>query len=98
MRIIVGIGGGIAAYKAAMLLRLFAKNGDEVIAMRAGSIMAHGRPEEVVTAEMVEEVFGLAAVIAPHPVARPPPGTPPHSSRSGEPACISTAKSAASPN
>lgn len=33
MRIIVGIGGGIAAYKAAMLLRLFAKNGDEVIAM-----------------------------------------------------------------
>ena len=33
MRIIVGIGGGIAAYKVAMLLRLFAKNGDEVIAM-----------------------------------------------------------------
>ena len=33
MRIIVGIGGGIAAYKAAMLLRLFAKNGDGVIAM-----------------------------------------------------------------
>lgn len=33
MRIIVGIGGGIAAYKAVMLLRLFAKNGDEVIAM-----------------------------------------------------------------
>ena len=33
MRIIVGIGGGIAAYKAAMLLRLFAKNGDEVIAI-----------------------------------------------------------------
>ena len=33
MRIIVGIGGGIAAYKAAMLLRFFAKNGDEVIAM-----------------------------------------------------------------
>ena len=31
MRIIVGMGGGIAAYKAAMLLRLFAKNGDEVI-------------------------------------------------------------------
>lgn len=33
MRIIVGMGGGIAAYKAAMLLRLFAKNGDEVVAM-----------------------------------------------------------------
>lgn len=33
MRIIVGIGGGIAAYKAVMLLRLFAKGGHEVIAM-----------------------------------------------------------------
>ena len=33
MSIILGIGGGIDAYKAAMLLRLFAKNGDEVIAM-----------------------------------------------------------------
>ncbi|MFC2645995.1 MAG: flavoprotein, partial [Rothia dentocariosa] len=33
MRIIVGIGGGIAAYKAVMLLRLFAKDGHEVIAM-----------------------------------------------------------------
>ena len=33
MRIIVGIGGGIAAYKAVMLLRLFAKDGHEVIAI-----------------------------------------------------------------
>ena len=33
MPIIVGIGGGIAAYKAAMLLRLFSKAGHEVIAM-----------------------------------------------------------------
>ena len=33
MRIIVGIGGGIAAYKAVMLLRLFTKGGHEVIAM-----------------------------------------------------------------
>ena len=33
MRIIVDIGGGIAAYKAVMLLRLFAKDGHEVIAL-----------------------------------------------------------------
>ena len=33
MRIVVGIGGGIAAYKATMLLRLFSKAGHEVIAM-----------------------------------------------------------------
>ena len=33
--------------------------GDEVIAMRAGAIVAHGAPSEVVTAQVVEEVFGL---------------------------------------
>ncbi|MDO4898675.1 MAG: flavoprotein, partial [Rothia sp. (in: high G+C Gram-positive bacteria)] len=33
MRVIIGIGGGIAAYKAAMLLRLFSKAGHEVVAM-----------------------------------------------------------------
>ena len=46
--------------------------GDEVIAMRAGSILAHGRPEEVVTAEMVEEVFGLAVQVISDPLT----GTP----------------------
>ncbi|WP_421084133.1 bifunctional phosphopantothenoylcysteine decarboxylase/phosphopantothenate--cysteine ligase CoaBC [Rothia nasimurium] len=33
MRVVVGIGGGIAAYKAAMLLRVFGKAGHEVIAV-----------------------------------------------------------------
>ncbi|WP_129658690.1 bifunctional phosphopantothenoylcysteine decarboxylase/phosphopantothenate--cysteine ligase CoaBC [Rothia uropygialis] len=33
MRIILGIGGGIAAYKAAMLLRLLSEDGREVVAM-----------------------------------------------------------------
>ncbi|MFW0110402.1 bifunctional phosphopantothenoylcysteine decarboxylase/phosphopantothenate--cysteine ligase CoaBC [Rothia sp. P13129] len=33
MRIVIGIGGGIAAYKATSLLRLFSKAGHEVIAM-----------------------------------------------------------------
>lgn len=33
MRVVIGIGGGIAAYKAAMLLRLFGKAGHEVIAV-----------------------------------------------------------------
>lgn len=33
MRIVLGIGGGIAAYKAAMLLRLFSEAGHEVVAM-----------------------------------------------------------------
>ena len=46
--------------------------GDEVIAMRTGSIMAHGHPEEVVTAEMVEEVFGLKVQVISDPLT----GTP----------------------
>ena len=46
--------------------------GDEVIAMRAGSILAHGRPEEVVTAEMVEDVFGLKVQVISDPLT----GTP----------------------
>lgn len=46
--------------------------GDEVIAMRMDSIVAHGRPEEVVTAEMVEEVFGLAVRVISDPLT----GTP----------------------
>ena len=30
MRIVLGVGGGIAAYKAALLLRLFTEDGHEV--------------------------------------------------------------------
>ena len=45
MRIIVGIGGGIAAYKAAMLLRLFGKAGHEVIAMPTNTALEFvGKP------------------------------------------------------
>ncbi len=40
--------------------------------MRAGSIVAAGDPAEVVTAELVRDVFGVESVIAPDPVT----GTP----------------------
>ena len=46
--------------------------GDEVIAMRDGSVLAHGAPEDVVTAEMVEEVFGLPVQVITDPLT----GTP----------------------
>ncbi|MCW6011093.1 ABC transporter ATP-binding protein [Micromonospora sp. CPCC 205371] len=45
---------------------------DHVIAMCDGSIVAEGAPTEVVTAELVEKVFGLACMVVPDPVA----GTP----------------------
>jgi iron complex transport system ATP-binding protein len=45
---------------------------DHVIAMSDGSIVAEGAPTEVVTAELVEKVFGLTCMVVPDPVA----GTP----------------------
>jgi iron complex transport system ATP-binding protein len=45
---------------------------DHVIAMADGSIVAEGPPSEVITAELVEKVFGLSCVVVPDPVA----GTP----------------------
>lgn len=45
---------------------------DHIIAMADGAIVAEGAPSEVITAELVAKVFGLACVIVPDPVA----GTP----------------------
>lgn len=43
-----------------------------LIAMRSGSIVAEGKPAEVVTCELVEEVFDLRCTLVPDPVS----GTP----------------------
>jgi iron complex transport system ATP-binding protein len=53
-------------------LNLAARFCDHVIAMADGSIIAEGPPAEVVTAELVEKVFGLACIVIPDPIA----GTP----------------------
>ncbi|MCO1655446.1 ABC transporter ATP-binding protein [Pseudonocardia humida] len=45
---------------------------DHVIAMADGAIVAEGAPGDVVTAELVAKVFGMACVVVPDPVA----GTP----------------------
>jgi iron complex transport system ATP-binding protein len=45
---------------------------DHIIAMADGAIIAEGPPTEVVTAELVEKVFGLTCVVVPDPVS----GTP----------------------
>ncbi|WP_413101793.1 ABC transporter ATP-binding protein [Streptomyces sp. Inha503] len=56
-----------------------ARYADHLIAMKGGSIVARGRPEGIVTAELVHEVFGLDSVVVPDPVTGSPlvvPGTP----------------------
>ncbi|MGW3496838.1 ABC transporter ATP-binding protein [Streptomyces sp. NPDC001020] len=45
-----------------------ARYADHLIAMRAGRIVAQGSPGDIVTAELVQEVFGLASVVVPDPV------------------------------
>ncbi|MDU0348237.1 ABC transporter ATP-binding protein [Actinomyces sp. MRS3W] len=46
--------------------------GDRVIAMRQGRILANGAPAQVVTPQLVEEVFGLPVQVVPDPLT----GTP----------------------
>lgn len=43
-----------------------------LVAMRDGSVVARGRPTEIVTADLVEEVFGLPCLVVDDPVS----GTP----------------------
>lgn len=49
-----------------------ARFGTHMIAMKDGAVVAEGTPSEIVTAELVEEVFGLRCLVVPDPVV----GTP----------------------
>jgi iron complex transport system ATP-binding protein len=53
-------------------LNLACRYADHIIAMKRGSIVAEGPPREVITAEVVTDVFGLACEVVPDPVS----GTP----------------------
>jgi ABC-type cobalamin/Fe3+-siderophores transport system ATPase subunit len=45
---------------------------DEIIAMKDGAIVAQGAPEEIVTAELVDEVFGIGCTVIDDPVTGAP--------------------------
>ncbi|GAA4722805.1 ABC transporter ATP-binding protein [Phytohabitans rumicis] len=49
-----------------------ARFGTHLIAMKDGQVVAEGTPDQIVTAELVEEVFGLRCLVVADPVA----GTP----------------------
>jgi iron complex transport system ATP-binding protein len=53
-------------------LNLACRYADHLVAMRAGRMIAAGAPDEVVTAALVEEVFGLACRVVPDPVTATP--------------------------
>jgi iron complex transport system ATP-binding protein len=49
-------------------LSLAARYADHLVAMRDGRIVAQGPPREVITTELLAEVFGLDAAVLPDPV------------------------------
>ncbi|RCS61165.1 ABC transporter ATP-binding protein [Microbacterium sp. JB110] len=53
-----------------------ARYGTHLIAMKDGAIVAEGAPSEIVTAELVEEVFGLRCLVVPDPVSGTPSVVP----------------------
>ena len=57
-------------------LNMAARYADELVAMKAGRVHASGAPHEVITADIVEEVFGLANQITTDPVSGKPMVTP----------------------
>ena len=53
-------------------LNLASRYATHLIAMRDGAIAAQGRPNDIITEELVDHVFGLQARIVPDPVAGSP--------------------------
>ncbi|MGN0064171.1 MAG: ABC transporter ATP-binding protein [Nocardioides sp.] len=53
-------------------LNLAARYADHLVAMKDGRLVAQGPPTEVVTAELVHEVFGLECRVVPDPVSHTP--------------------------
>ncbi|ONH52452.1 iron-dicitrate transporter ATP-binding subunit [Frankia sp. CcI49] len=61
-----------------------ARYATHLIAMKDGAVVAEGPPSEIVTAELVEEVFGLRCLVVPDPVAGTPAVVPLGRDRGGE--------------
>jgi ABC-type cobalamin/Fe3+-siderophores transport system ATPase subunit len=53
-----------------------ARYATHLIAMKDGEVVAEGRPSDIVTAELVEEVFGLPCVVVPDPITGKPSVVP----------------------
>src|SRR4051794_10039449 len=49
-----------------------ARYADHLIAMRDGTVHAEGPPADVVTAELVKDIFGMASQVVPDPVSLTP--------------------------
>lgn len=53
-----------------------ARYGTHLVAMKDGRVVAQGAPRDIVTAELVEEVFGLRCIVVPDPISGAPSVVP----------------------
>lgn len=53
-------------------INLAARYADHLFALKAGRLVAHGTPDDVVTAELMRDVFDLDSVVIPDPVSGSP--------------------------
>ncbi len=53
-------------------LNLACRYADHIVAMKSGRIVAKGAPSQVITADVVHDVFGMRAQIVPDPVSATP--------------------------
>jgi iron complex transport system ATP-binding protein len=53
-------------------LNLAARYADELVAMRDGRVHATGKPVEIVTPQLVRDVFGLGCSVIPDPLTGKP--------------------------
>jgi iron complex transport system ATP-binding protein len=53
-------------------MNLAARYSDHLFALRAGRIVANGAPRDVMTSDLIREVFDLDALVVPDPVSGSP--------------------------
>lgn len=59
---------GITTIAALHDLNLAAGYCDQMFVLKAGSIRAHGAPAEILSAVLIEEIYGVKAVVGRHPL------------------------------
>ncbi|RZT77516.1 iron complex transport system ATP-binding protein [Micromonospora violae] len=68
-----------------------ARYADHLVAMRAGAVVAAGPPREILTADLVRDVFGLACVVVPCPVTGAPLVVPAYTGGTSAPTAAAVA-------